>query len=923
MKRSHAFAAIVFAALVAHGTEYFVNCNVADDSGDGLSEATAKRTIQAAVNLARQEGDIVTVLPGVYDEGRTWNGGASNRISITAAPITLRSQNGRATRDSTFIVGAFDPDPQDGKSLGMGTNAVRCIYVASSGRGSVIEGFTIAGGASRYEDSGSSSKWQNYGGGVYVDGSNGYVVDCVVSNCVGTRGGGMCGGVAVRTLFRDNNASHNGPAARNASLYHCIVTHNTGDGILYGTSHVAVNCTITDNYSKPVNGNTATQLLSLYNCVIAQNRTSASAGCTSTVHDHNVLHPGVNYSSTTGNSGAAITNDCRYAAPGDVIFAAPPFGDFRPVAGSVIVGAGATANLDLIPEAYRYKDFNGREFTPSSESVQAGAIQEVFSPALPAVRFTSTECVNSTYPNRPNVRIDNYLPYMSNPYFHVTNWPVQVRLEPVLNPSGSFKHFFGFQSSGPDTMYRYAGLDGAHWLVPPPAGKADLVLTPKTTDRALYVNDSTGNDDNAGTSADAPKKTIQNAIDTANAAITYWVVYVAPGRYDSGTTNALGALNRVYFTGGSRANLVRLIATSGPDETFIVGAEDQTSEHSMKCGPNAVRCVVSDADNCSVCGFTLVGGRSSLKNGNDETADNMACYGGGYYTAKTYFQVEDCIITNCAAPRGAAGYGGIMRRTRAVDCTSTWSGAFRSGWASSCTFSKIRSTRGSGSDLVIGYYASTLNCTMYDDGKARPFDNNANQYNVNDIVYGFDTFYNINNTKFAGTWYDAMVSDAQAAGKTGIAKTTLKFADADGGDFRPYSVTAGTLVGSADAFEDYYRIATCGIDGVRTVYDSEGRPRSGAFMGTLPSAIVVARKSDTSGRHDGISNMGTNYVTAAEAATFTATGAGGRPFKGFLLNGQLVEGGTSLVVGLAGLADASINTVSPVYGDAGALIVIR
>ena len=203
MKRSHAFAAIVFAALVAHGTEYFVNCNVADDSGDGLSVATAKRTIQAAVNLARQEGDIVTVLPGVYDEGETWAGSASNRVSITV-PITLRSQNGRATRDSTIIVGAFDPSPKDTGKLGMGPASVRCIYVSGTGRGAVIEGFTIMRGATRFDDSGSGNVWQNYGGGVWVDGTNGYVVDCVISNCVGTRGAAMCGGTAVRTLLTGN-----------------------------------------------------------------------------------------------------------------------------------------------------------------------------------------------------------------------------------------------------------------------------------------------------------------------------------------------------------------------------------------------------------------------------------------------------------------------------------------------------------------------------------------------------------------------------------------------------------------------------------------------------------------------------------------------------------------------------------------------
>ena len=920
MKRYHAFIAIMFAALIAHGTEYFVNCKVVDDSGDGLSVATAKRTIQAAVKLAVNADDIVTVLPGVYDEGMTWAGGASNRVSLTV-PITLRSQNGRNSRDSTFIVGQLDPEPQDPGALGMGANAIRCVYVSGTGRGAVIEGFTIINGASRYDNSGDSSKWQNYGGGVWADGTNAYIVDCVISNCVATRGGGMCGGTAVRTLLADNKASSNGAAVRNSNLYHSIVTHNTGEAAAYGAGNTAVNCTFTDNYNKPVNGNAESQRLSLYNCIIAQNR--AGIGCNSVANDHNVLHPGVNYSSTPSNSGAAITNECRYASAGERIFAAPPFGDFRPVSGSVIVGAGSMDNLALIPEAYRNKDYNGATISGSAESIQAGAIQETFTPAFPAVCFSNTECINSTYPNRPNVRIDGYLPYMSSPYFHVTNWPVQVRLEPVLNPSGN-KHFFGFQSSGPDTMYRYAGLDGAHWLVPPPAGMPDLVLIPQTTGRALYVNATTGSNSNSGFTADEPMLTLQHAIDTANTIqLTYWVIYAAAGRYDSGTTNALGALNRVFFTGGGRANMVRLIAPEGPEKTFIVGGEDKSTGHPMNCGPAAVRCVAADTANCSVCGFTLTGGRSSLKDGTDETADTAACYSGGYYSSRDYFQIEDCIITNCAAPRAAVGRGGLMRRTRAVDCTSTWSGGFRSGWASSCTFEKIRSSRGYENDIIVGYAACTLNCTLYDDGVARPFDNNGIQCNANDLVYGFATFYNINSTVFAGTWYDEMGVDTQAAGKTGIAKATLKFADADGGDFRPYSVTAGALVGSADVSE-YYRIATCGIDGVRTVYDSEGRPRSGAFMGTLPSAVVVAEKSDSTGPGAGITELGEHYVTESMPQTFTVTGAGLRRFAGFMLNDELLPGSaTTLTLTLGDLAEGATNRIYATYRDAGTAISLR
>ena len=47
-------------------TEYFVDASRPDDSGDGKSEKTAKRTLNGALSLSGlADGDIVTVLPGV------------------------------------------------------------------------------------------------------------------------------------------------------------------------------------------------------------------------------------------------------------------------------------------------------------------------------------------------------------------------------------------------------------------------------------------------------------------------------------------------------------------------------------------------------------------------------------------------------------------------------------------------------------------------------------------------------------------------------------------------------------------------------------------------------------------------------------------------------------------------------------------
>ena len=67
-KRIWILAAAATVAFSLPATEWFVDRTRPDDSGNGKSVEAAKRTIQAAVSAA-SAGDVVTVLPGVYDEG--------------------------------------------------------------------------------------------------------------------------------------------------------------------------------------------------------------------------------------------------------------------------------------------------------------------------------------------------------------------------------------------------------------------------------------------------------------------------------------------------------------------------------------------------------------------------------------------------------------------------------------------------------------------------------------------------------------------------------------------------------------------------------------------------------------------------------------------------------------------------------------
>ena len=119
--RNWILAAMVAVACNLPATEWFVDRTRPDDSGNGKSVEAAKRTIQAAVSAAAA-GDVVTVLPGVYDEGgNTFTASSvvsSNRVYILKN-LTLRSRDGAAV---THIVGAKDLNVATNASPNLGDN---------------------------------------------------------------------------------------------------------------------------------------------------------------------------------------------------------------------------------------------------------------------------------------------------------------------------------------------------------------------------------------------------------------------------------------------------------------------------------------------------------------------------------------------------------------------------------------------------------------------------------------------------------------------------------------------------------------------------------------------------------------------------------------------------------------------------------
>jgi hypothetical protein len=226
----------VITAVFATST-WHVDANRPDDSGDGSSWDTAKKTIQAAIDKAAA-GDLVLVKPGVYAP-----------IAIDDKAITIRSVNGAAT---TVIDGNGEQ---------------RCATLSDSyfGRQTMLDGFTLQNGAATTS-----------GGGLF----GGTVLNCRITNCLAegndeserTNGGGGASYATLRSCILSKNKAPFGGAAEHCTLDNCVLTANQASNFGGGASScILSNCTITDN-AAPRGGGGVFEC-TVYNSIVWNNQT--------------------------------------------------------------------------------------------------------------------------------------------------------------------------------------------------------------------------------------------------------------------------------------------------------------------------------------------------------------------------------------------------------------------------------------------------------------------------------------------------------------------------------------------------------------------------------------------------------------------------------------------------------------------------
>jgi hypothetical protein len=276
----------------------FADAAQPDDSGDGLSWATAKQTIGAAI-AASAAGDTVLVKYGLYplgealvigsdrclgsDDGThsSWDAALPDSSQcIIAADATCRVMTitGTAVTAATVVRGftltggdaTSEGDPNYGYGGGLDVNGgadpiiERCRMTNNlaghtfNGNGG---GISVRGAGSqaeirhcRIDDNTGSSAWFAYGGGLYIGASGSAVVhDCAI---VGNRGStarvGGGGGVAV---YGGSGEITDCEIVGNiASTLSTGVGGNGGGLHCYASTTLVQNCTITGNIATEANG---------------------------------------------------------------------------------------------------------------------------------------------------------------------------------------------------------------------------------------------------------------------------------------------------------------------------------------------------------------------------------------------------------------------------------------------------------------------------------------------------------------------------------------------------------------------------------------------------------------------------------------------------------------------------------------------
>ena len=636
------FTAILSAATV-NAAEFFVDPDLGDDTFDGSSpkpvgggsKTGPRKTLVGVMELVTaNNGDVVYAAPGRYSSLKTTG---NYRVSIPAGTSLIAS--GKA--EETFIIGENAPGVAvDASPWGCGTDAVRCVEMAANSK---LVGFTVCGGrAPVFSNDSSTSKW---GAGVHAANSNNVVVaDCIISNNVAGRAGGMSHGIAVRCEFMNNRAHTSGPHVMRSSLYNCYL-HDalSGGGTYHASQSTMRNCHLIGSANACNVFNSYVESDRSANKFYFSSYDTKSSGTTSVFENSfkaatTAMQLDENLRPLKGSHNGIDKGSYYYYTNGMPKVVAELLGvDFkkgqRVYNGEIDIGCGEyDPRSDWVYSLTRSDCCLADHVSPGVVSASSGGV-EIPGGAEMTLTWTPPESYASA------------MGYS----FRAT-----VAGEAVLIVYRDGKEVARWSAEDGEQSFGYAAA-GSHSLrfVCEGEGEASVSKFKSMLGRAWYVNEETGSDSFDGTSPvhaggdslTGPRKTLAGAMAISDL-VSGDVVHVAAGTYDEGEMKPTGGIggittNRVVVKAG-----VGLVADDGPEVTFIVGKKPTEGGNT---GSDAIRCVYLNAG-AWLYGFTVTNG-ATCRDG------SYMDYGGGVCAASEACAVN-CRFTYNSARRGGAAYGG-------------------------------------------------------------------------------------------------------------------------------------------------------------------------------------------------------------------------------------------------------------------------
>ena len=842
----------------------------------------AYTSINAAIGAAA-DGDTIWVKPGVYDNEPAANAEAPEAYPDVPAVVYVTKPVKIIATDpdpsKTAIVGRFDPETKDvsGKK-GAGPNAVRCVRFSSGAKAALLKGFTIRDGACYAWNDPQDEDWGQPGG---VAGRTGvgmkfWVTDCVISNCVGYRGGLIRKGNYVRCRFSDGIGLAGQAVGRDMALMSCLVTRSTGTGVVMDGT-VIVNTTFVDMDAIPFNNGNGS--IPFYNCVITsckEDRTAepkkGTAFCTLLPYPELILDQ----------------TDCVNQVDDDIPFPliAPLRGDFRLRTGTKACGIGLAKwiaeKVPAVPEDLAdlvalYIDMGGQAI-PSEGAINPGCYQETVEARTGVLQVSSSAASK-------RVSCDGHCGQVPMLYASGTEPSETFKVAEQPGELPAFMCKIG-------DYYRYPDMDGFFRIQPPPVGQnVTNALTVST--REYWVDPTNGVDgavaDGYGT-AENPFKTLQHPCNLA-AANGYTFIHAAAGVYDEGgatySTDPADMTN--YHTNRVCIMSYRnaYVKGAGRGKSFIVGKKDTTSPGASKgMGPAAVRCVLNDYDTYGcVQGFTL---RESYADYSSSNADSRR-FSGGFFCAmqlnSRQHVLADCEIAGDGqAFRGAIAYGGSLVRcvVHGYRADGQWGGSIRLASVENCVFFD----NDWGSDNAPNPDSPFFGCTLTSDISSPVNAGNANLRLENCLVQAGGSSKRAATTALSKVkntimwWYEAV------SGSDSLYLADPKFASTADRDYRLKTTSPALSLGFKPLADDWMQVQT----------DVNGKPRLRLNGCIVPGAVQDAVEIVTAivPKAGSVDKEGDAVVEPGESVTVNFTkDESTHKMLGVLVDDELEEGVTS------------------------------